>query len=198
VLSRLPQIFNHRFLSGDRFGQSNFFRQFLETELHGTGHLFPNARREGWVPAAFGIAVNVSDRRLVNFNPCLRVCLKIVWRRGFTKIKETLLQIPPGHAGSIAISIALEGRWRKVFQHLSPVRAYALINNSATRAADVSFVDVEEDIQQIETLLGHFERQKFSTISLKRLNELERPFFRSSQASTRAFSVTPAARMMDL
>jgi len=52
--------FNHRFLSGDRFGQSNFFRQFLETELHGTGHLFPMlGAKAGFL--LLWIAVNVSD-----------------------------------------------------------------------------------------------------------------------------------------
>ena len=174
VLSRLAADFNHRFLSGDRFGQSNFFRQFLETELHGTGHLFPMlGAKAGFL--LLWIAVNVSDRRLVNFNPMLAGMPQDRLETRITKIKETLLQIPPDtlaplHFDRIRRTLA-EG-----LPAFVPGTGIRFINNSATRAADVSFVDVEEDIQQIETLLGHFERQKFSTISLKRLNELERPF----------------------
>ena len=173
-LSRLAADFNRRFLSGDRFGQANFFRQFLENEFHGTGNLFPAlGAKAGFL--LLWIAVIASERRLVNFNPMLAGMPQDRLAARIAKIKASLLQIPletldPTHIDRIRRTLA-EG-----FPAFVPGTGIRLINNAVTRALDVSFVDVAEDIQQLEGLLGHFERQKLSTISLRRLKELERLF----------------------
>jgi len=173
-LSQLAAQFDRQYISGELFGQSYFFRQFLETEFHGTGRLFPMLG----VKAGFlliWIAVNSSERHIVNFNPILADIPQDRYESRIAKIKDTLLQIPqdmlaPPYFDRIRKTMA-EGLPAFVFD-----TGIRIMNNLTTGATEVSFVDVAEDIQRIEALLRHFERQRLTVISLKQLHELERFF----------------------
>lgn len=160
---------------GDRISsQSYFFRQFLETEFHGTGHLFSVlGTSAGFV--LLWIAVNAAEKRIINFNPMLARFPAERQGPRIAKIRTALMQIPhqrlqPNLFASLRKTLA---GGRPAFVLDSGVR---LIANAETKAIDVSFVDVEENIGQIHALLDHFEARKLRDIGLKQLQDLEQLF----------------------
>ncbi len=173
-LARIADEFKQKFMGDYIFGQSYFFRQFLETEFHGTGHLFRSlGTRAGFI--LLWIAVNSSERHSINFNPMLAGIPRDRHEPRIMKIRDTLLRIPveklpPSFFEEIKKTLAA-GRPAFIFD--SGIR---LMSCPETRVIDVSFVDVDENIQQIEALLTHFESQKLRGISLKYLREMERRF----------------------
>ncbi|MEN6486899.1 MAG: hypothetical protein ABFD98_18635 [Syntrophobacteraceae bacterium] len=173
-LARIAEQFKHQFMGDYVFGQSYFFRQFLDIEFHGTGHLFPKlGTRAGFI--MIWIAVNSSDRQIINFNPMLSGAGHDRHGMRINKIKESLLRIPIER---------LQPRFfeeiRKTLRDARPAFIFdsgiRITANPEARVVNVAFVDIEEDLQQIEMLLTHFESQKLRGISLKRLRELERRF----------------------
>ncbi len=173
-LAEIAELFKRQFMGYYVFGKSYFFRQFLESEFHGTGHLFPKLGvRAGFV--LLWIAGNAAEKHIVNFNPMTSWVPSDRLDQRTVKIRETLLSIPmdrldPGFFEAIRKDFA-EGRPAFVFD-----TGIRLVNNPQTWALDVSFVDVEDNIQQIDALLAHFESQKLRGISLRNLQELERRF----------------------
>jgi len=160
---------------GDRISsQSYFFRQFLETEFHGTGHLFPVlGTSAGFV--LLWIAVNAAEKRIINFNPMLARFPADRQGPRIAKIRAALMQIShqrlqPRLFESLRKTLA---GGRPAFVLDSGVR---LIANADTKAIDVSFVDVDENIGQILALLDQFEAGKLRDIGLKQLQDLERLF----------------------
>jgi len=173
-LARTAEYFKHHFMGDYIFGQSYFFRQFLETEFHGTGHLFPKlGTRSGFI--LLWISVNSSQKDIINFNPMLSGIPKDRVEQRIAKIRETLFRIPidrlqPGFFEEIKRTLS-EGRSAFVFD--SGIR---IMKNPETRVMELSFVDVNENIEKIEVLLTHFESHKLRSISLKNLQEMERLF----------------------
>ena len=173
-LARIAELFKQEFMGDYIFGQSYFFRQFLDIEFHGTGHLFPRlGTRAGFI--MLWIAVNSSDRHIINFNPMLSGVGQDRYEVRYNKIRESLMRIPferlqPRFFEEIKKTLA-DGRPAFIFD--SGIR---IAVSPEARVMDVAFVDIEENLQQIEVLLTHFESQKLRGISLKRLQELERRF----------------------
>lgn len=166
--------FKADFIGDHISSQSYFFRQFLETEFHGTGHLFPGlATSAGFI--LLWIAVNAAEKRVINFNPMLARFPSSRQVQRIEKIRAALLSVPkpmlkPSFFESIRKTLA-DGRPAFILD--SGVR---LISNTDTKAVDVSFVDVDENIVQIDALLSHFESQKLHDIPLKQLQDLGRLF----------------------
>jgi len=173
-LARIARHFKQQFMGDYIFGQSYFFRQFLEDEFHGTGHLFPQLGGR----AAFillWVSVNSAGHYIINFNPMLAGITEDRLNQRVSKIKESLLRIPidklqPGFFEEIKKTLAED---KPAFIFDSGIR---IISDPETRVMDFSYVDVDENIQQIEVLLSYFESHKLRGISLKNLQELERLF----------------------
>lgn len=173
-LTKIADRFKRQFMGDYIFGKSYFFRQFLDSEFHGTGHLFPKLG----VNAGFillWIAVNASEKHIINFNPILSgVPLDRIDQR-IAKIKATLLDIPTER-----LEPAFFDAIRKDFSENRPAFVFdtgiRLVNNPQTWALDVSFVDVEENINHMDALLARFESRKLRAISLRNLQELEKRF----------------------
>lgn len=173
-LCRLADLFKRRFLGDYVFGQSYFFRQFLETEFHGTGHLFPPlGTKAGFV--LLWIAVYAAERHIVNLNPILAGIPPERHEARIGKLREALLRIPldwlsPGFFEEVKNNLA---RGSPAFVYDTGIR---IVNNPHTHATEISFVDVGEHLETLERLLVDLDSQKFSTIPLRNLNELERCF----------------------
>lgn len=173
-LARTARLFKQQFMGDYIFGQSYFFRQFLETEFHGTGHLFPKlGGRAAFV--LLWVSVNSAGRYIINFNPMLGGVTDKQLDQRVLKIKESLLRIPidklqPGFFEEIKKTLSED---KPAFVFDSGIR---IIGHAESRVLDVSFVDVDQNIEQIESLLSYFETHKLRGISLKRLQEIERLF----------------------
>lgn len=174
TLAAIANEFKIRFLGDYIFGKLYFFRQFLDTEFHGTGHLFPKlGPKAGFI--LLWISVNSSNRRIVNFNPILAGISQDRSDQRIGKIKESLLRIPiarlqPEVFDDIQTTLAAG---RPVFIFDSGIR---LTHHQQTRAIDIAFVDVDENLHQIEALLTHLESLELRGISLRNLQEMERLF----------------------
>ncbi|MDY0040639.1 MAG: hypothetical protein RBS57_10035 [Desulforhabdus sp.] len=173
-LARIANQFKQQFLGDYVFGKFYFFRQFLDTEFHGTGHLFPRlGTKAGFI--LLWITVNASKRHVINFNPLLAGIPADRHEQRINKIKETLLRIPierlqPRFFEDIQRTLSED---RPAFIFDTGIR---VMNNHKTRAVDVSFVDVDENIRQLEVLLTHLESQELRGISLRNLQDMERLF----------------------
>lgn len=173
-LVRVADEFKETFTGDSIFGQSFFFRQFLECEFHGTGLLFPRlGARAGFV--LLWVTINASERRALNFNPVLSGIPADRVAAHIGKIRDMLLKIP--------IELLQPDLFEEIKQRLRQgSSAFILdtgirvVNHPGSRATDVAFVDVEEDFQRMETLLNLFESQKLRGISLRHLSEMEQRF----------------------
>ncbi len=174
TLAHTADLFKQKFLGDYVFGKLYFFRQFLNTEFHGTGHLFPRlGTKAGFI--LLWIVVNSSKRHIINFNPLLTGIPQDRYEQRLSKIRETLLRLPidrlkPKFFEDIQQTL-MEDRPAFIFD--SGIR---MMYNHQTRAIDVSFVDVDENIHQIEVLLAHLESQELRGISLRNLQDMERLF----------------------
>ncbi len=174
TLSRIAKDFQKRFTEDPISRQPFFFRQFLNSEFHGTGHLFPQlGPQAGFV--LLWVTVTAAERHIINFNPLLSRIPSDRLQPRIDKIREALLRI------------SVERLQREFFDEMRLALAetdnafvfdtgLCLTNNPETRAIDVSFVDFDENLQQLEVLLSHLETQKFRGISLKNLQDMERLF----------------------
>lgn len=173
-LSEVAGEFKRKFLGDYIFGQSYFFRQFLDIEFHGSGPVFRSlGTRAGFI--LLWISVNSSDRNIVNFNPILAGIPMEDHPPRLEKLRQALLAIPvdrlhPGFFEGVKLNFA---EHRPAFIFDSGIR---LIVDPETRVLDVTFVDVEENIRKIEDLLKVFESRKLRNISLRNLQEMERRF----------------------
>ncbi len=171
-LAKIAGEFKLQFVGDHLFGQSYLFRQFLESEFHGTGHLFPKlGARAGFI--LLWTAVNSSERHILNFNPMLAGIGQDSYENRIQKIKETLLKIPinklhPEFFEEVKKVLA-EGLPAFIFD--SGIR---IISNPETHALDISFIDIDENLQKIDVLLTYFESQRLRGISLPNLKEMER------------------------
>jgi hypothetical protein len=173
-LARTAERFKEQFLGDYLFGESFLFRQFLETEFHGTGHLLPKlGAHAGFV--LLWIAVHSAEKRIVNFNPMLAGVAEDRIEERSTQIRETLLQIDIERLHTAFFQEVREtlSAGHSAFVFDSGLR---MVLNPETRALDVSYVDVDENLAQIEGLLAHFESQRLRGISLKSFQDMERLF----------------------
>ncbi|MCU0589001.1 MAG: hypothetical protein MUF52_12720 [Syntrophobacteraceae bacterium] len=173
-LARTAERFKEQFLGDVLFGESYLFRQFLETEFHGTGHLLPRlGARAGFV--LLWIAVHSSEKRIVNFNPMLAGVPEGRIEERAAQIRETLLRI---EIERLHTAFFQEVRQTLATGHSAFVfdSGLRMVLNADTRALDFSYVDVDENIEQIEALLTHFESQRLRGISLKSFQDMERLF----------------------
>ena len=173
-LAGIANDFKQKFMSDHIFGHSHFFRRFLDTEFHGTGHLFPMlGTRAGFI--LLWIAVNASDRHIINFNPLLAGVPENRREQRIGKIREALLRLSvenlqPSLFADVKQDLN-EGRPAFIFD-----TGLRITSQEEQRVIEVSFVDVDENIRQLEALLTRFESQRLRGVSLRNLQELERLF----------------------
>lgn len=173
-LAAIVERFRSRHRNGSIPSQTFFFRQFLRTEFHGTGHLFPSLGPELGFKLLW-VTVQISPHRIVNFNPLLAPIPSEKKPARLDKIRQALRSLP--------IEAMREEELDEIRRKLFAGHAIFLPNtglrlhyNPTTKATDVSFVDVQENIELIEELLGRFETLKLHDVSLKDVAELERLF----------------------
>jgi hypothetical protein len=173
-LSETAGQFQQQYSADHLSRQSYFFRQFLESEFHGTGHLFPKlGTRAGFI--LLWITVNAAERHIINFNPMLSRVPPNRREPRLAKIKDALLRIAterlqPESFDELKQSLA-DNDYAFVFD--SGLR---LSTNMRTKAVDITFVDIEENLQQLETLMTYLETQKLRGISLRTLQDMESLF----------------------
>lgn len=173
-LAHMVDRFRSRLHDSDIPRQTFFFRQFLQTEFHGTGHLFPSLGPECGLKLLW-VTVQVSPHRIVNFNPLVVAVVPEKKALRLEKIRQDLENLPvetmPWKELDNLRKTLLKGN--PIFLHNSGLR---LSYNAATKAIDVTYVDVQENLELIEKLLTKFESCKLKEMSLQEVTQLERLF----------------------
>ncbi len=173
-LAGVAEDFRQEFLGDYIFGQAHFFRQFLDSEFHGTGPVFRSVgTRAGFT--LLWIAVNASDKNIINFNPILAGTPAGDRPERLNKLRSAILSLPMDHLHprffeEMKSNLAVG---RPAFVMDSGIR---LILNPVSRVLDISFVDIEESIRKIRELLSVFESTRLRNIALKDLRQMERRF----------------------
>ncbi len=173
-LARTAEQFKMLFMGDHLLGESQLFRRFLETEFHGTGHLLPRiGARAGFM--LVWVAVNVAERHVVNFNPMLPGISDQRTEQRIAKIRESLLKVDVRKLDPVFLedtkqTLAL-GRPAFIFD-----TGIRLVSNPETKALDISFVDVEQGLEELEVLVNRLESQRLRAMSLRDLQEMERLF----------------------
>lgn len=173
-IALVAEELKQKFLGDYIFGQSYFFRQLLDTEFHGTGPVFRKIGiRAGLL--LLWIAVNSSDKDLIDFNPILAGIAPENHPQRLEKLKKALLSIPVDRLHQKFFEEIRDNlaKRRPAFIIDSGLR---LILDAETRVLEISFVDVEENIRKVDGLIEVFESQKLRNISLGHLREMERRF----------------------
>ncbi len=173
-LAGMVDRFRSRFQDSSIPRQTFFFRQFLQTEFHGTGHLFPSLGPECGFKLLW-VAVQVSPHRIVNFNPLLGSLPREKQELRLQKIRQALenLSVETMHWRELDGVRKTLLRGNPAFLHDSGLR---LTYDSVTKALDVSYVDVQENIELMENLLSQFESRKLKDVSFTDVVHLERLF----------------------
>ena len=173
-LEKIIERFENMFLKGDPLQLPIFYRKFLNMEFHGTGYLLERMDSQ----LAFillWITVNLARGEVINFNP-------ILTDLGTSKISERVKKVEE-EARAININYLdlpiLEQFREQLYQNQAAFilgTGFQLRMNQDTQALDISYIDMDEDIEKLEGLSEKFTGHKISEIPVKELEGLEKLF----------------------
>ncbi|MBN1848518.1 MAG: hypothetical protein JW932_08025 [Deltaproteobacteria bacterium] len=166
--------FENRFLKDDPLELPIFYRKFLNMEFHGTGHLFE--RMDGrLVFILLWITVNVCQGEIINFNPILTDIKYKEFDSHVNKVESEARFINTEH---LNLNI-LKELSKQLYESNSAFIAntgFRLTFNKEIQSVDVSYIDMDENIDQLDTLGRRARGFKVSEIPIENLRIMERRF----------------------
>lgn len=162
------------FLKEDPLQLPIFYRKFLNIEFHGTARLFERMDSE-LVFLLLWVAVNVVQGDIINFNPIL-AHVEPKEEEGYIKRVEE-------EARNIKVKYLDLSTLRHFSSQLNESQTsfimgtgFQLRINPSTQALDVDYIDMDENIRELEILGEKFMGRRISDIPIKVLKALERVF----------------------
>ena len=172
-LARIAHHFRDRYYPDEVPGDNYFFSSLLTGEIHGTGHALPLLGGEcGFI--LLWIAVNTARRRPVNLNP-LVLPDESAHRTRASKLRFDLAamsaeSLDPARLFALHDKLIRGG---SVFVAGTGLR---LTIDPVSQALNVSYIDTEADLLEIEELIRGMERLDLSRIAAPDLARLEELF----------------------
>jgi hypothetical protein len=173
-LVEMVELFERMYLKEDPLELSIFYRKFLNIEFHGTGHIFE--RMES--PLVFlllWISVNLARGDIVNFNPILGEVEP-------QKIEEQVKKVAE-EANSINTNYLDLTTMREFSKQLYENRTSFIVGTGFqlkvgrnNQALEIAYIDMDENIEKLESLSKKFIGQDIPKIPVELLEELERLF----------------------
>ena len=173
-LVEMVELFETMYLREDPLELSVFYRKFLNMEFHGTGHIFE--RMES--PLVFlmlWISVNLARGEIINFNPILSEVEP-------QKIEEQVKKVAE-EANSINTDYLDLTTLRQFSEQLHENKTSFIVGtgfqlrvNQNNQALEIAYIDMDENIEKLETLLAEYIGGDISEIPVDVLEELERLF----------------------
>ncbi len=171
-LVRATRKLEHKYASLFKDKGSGFLRKIIQTEFHGTGHLFPNLDPDSGLTLLW-LAVNAAKGKVVNFNPLIKhtpgkkhgelignyhrilssIRVDELDYDFFTEIEGRLTQ-EPGFAFVLGTGFQLK-------------------YNRTTGALDISHVDIHSNLKSLKNIVNRYGETKISDIPLDQLKKLE-------------------------
>ena len=173
-LVKSVELFEKKFFKNDPLQLPIIYRKFLNMEFHGTGHIF--ARMDSkLIYTLLWVAVNVTRGEMLNFNPMLSDVKYSEIDHRVKKVEE--------EARAINVDYLAPENLKHLSEQLYEYKSAFIVNtgfrlaiNPETHAVDVSYVDMDENINKLEALAKRFSGCKISDIPIEDLEEMQSLF----------------------
>lgn len=173
-LVEVMESFENMFLKDDPLQLSIFYRKFLNVEFHGTGRLFE--RMESQLAfVLLWIAVNVTRGEVVNFNPILADVEPSEIERRVKKVEEEVRVINTSYL-DVATLEKLGDQLYESHTCFILGTGFQLKVNQKTKALDITYIDMDENILALKSLNKKFFGRMISEIPVEDLAALETLF----------------------
>lgn len=170
-LARNIRTFEDIHFKNDPLGVSAFYRKFINTEFHGTVRIFGRLDSEFIFPLLW-ITVNAAKGHIVNFNPIF----SNVDPAGIEGYVQKL-QDGAGAINTRYLDLTSLERFR---EHLYADEGSFILGtgfqlrvNRETGGIDVDYIDMDENLRNLETLLRKLGKSRLSEMSAMDLQALE-------------------------
>ena len=166
--------FERAYFREDPLKASEFYRKLLQVEFHGTGRVFERVDSE-LVFLLLWITVHVVKGGVVNFNPILAEAEPAEMENQFSKLDE---EVPAIHVNTLDL-LALKRFSEQVYEDQTSFivgTGFQLRVNPQTQAVDITYIDMDQNIEALEKISERIAGRPLSEILLQDLDELERVF----------------------
>jgi hypothetical protein len=166
--------FERAYFREDPLKASEFYRKLLQMEFHGTGRVFERIDSE-LVFLLLWITVHVVKGGVVNFNPILADAEPAEMENQFSKLDEEAPAINVNYLDLQALKRFSEQLYEDQTSFVVGT-GFQLRVNPQTQAVDITYIDMDQTIEALETLCERITGRPLSEIPLQDLDELERVF----------------------
>jgi hypothetical protein len=173
-LVEMVELFETMYLKEDPLELSIFYRKFLNIEFHGTGHIFE--RMES--PLVFlllWISVNLARGEIVNFNPILA---EVEPQKIEVQVKKVAEEANSINTNYLDLT-TLRAFSKQLYENRTSFivgTGFQLKVGRNNQALEIAYIDMDENIINLETLSKEFIGQGIPKIPVEVLEELERLF----------------------
>jgi hypothetical protein len=166
--------FERAYFREDPLKASEFYRKLLQMEFHGTGRVFERIDSE-LVFLLLWITVHVVKGGVVNFNPILADVEPSETESQFGKLNE---EVPAINVKYLDLN-ALKGFSEQLYADQTSFivgTGFQFRVNPRTQAVDVTYIDMDQNIESLESLSERIAGRPLPEIPLQDLDALERVF----------------------
>ena len=163
--------FEEMYLKFDPLQLPAFYRKFLDIEFHGTVRLFERMKGKS-VFVILWIMVNVARGEIINFNPILADMETDDIGDRINKVEQEVRSINIHH---LNLSILRQFSDQLYHNRSSFIvgTGFMLITDPETRALEISYMDMDMDMERLEFLSKEFSGLSISKIHIQDLKSLE-------------------------
>ena len=166
--------FERAYFREDPLKASEFYRKLLHVEFHGTGRVFEGIDSE-LVFLLLWITVHVVKGEVVNFNPILAEVEPSEMENQFSKLDEEVPAINVNYLDLHALKRFSEQLYADQMSFIVGT-GFQLRVNPQTQAMDITYIDMDQNIEALEKLSERIAGRNLSEIPLQDLDDLERFF----------------------
>ena len=170
-LQKTVTQFENMYFAFDPLQRPVFYRRFLEMEFHGTGHLFQKMDSRN-VFVLLWIAVHLAHGKIINFNPVLAEVDRDNVENQIRKVGQEVGFINIKHLNSRMLDHFKDQLSRHRFSFVTGTGFQFKIDEK-TKALELHFKDIQEDIERAETLLEEISGIAAARIPVEKFRGLE-------------------------
>ena len=173
-LVKIIEQFENMYLKEDPLQLSVLYRKFLNIEFHGTTRIFEKMDSE-LVFILLWICINVVRGEIINFNPILADVEASEIEGHMQKVEEEGRFINTNYLALATLGELSEQLYEDQTSFIVGT-GFQLKVNHETQAIDVHYINMDENIEKLESLIEKYTGCKISEIPVEELDELEKLF----------------------
>lgn len=166
--------YDEMYFKGDPLKASSFYRKMLNVEFHGTGRLFERLDSE-LVFLLLWITVNVAKGEVINFNPILAGVASEDTATYLDRLNEEVRSVNPHYLNPAALSRFSAQLYEDETSFVVGTGFQVKVNHG-TQAIDVAHIDMDQNLEALESLSGGMAGKRIAQIPPEDLDKLERLF----------------------